>query len=617
MRRDPIETDDERMRRLCAWLTLAEAASGVGTWTLDVPTRALTISDGFRERLGLAAGAEPSLDTWLGLIGPDDRGTVTAGLWGCIERGIALDVEVRLVKGGRARVLGVRAPGPTAAATRVHGVLSLVGPSPAAAPHAARAHTVPIPLAPPPVIVAPSTTVASAERLGSIAEAVPVIVWTAAPDGELDYSNHAFSDYTGASASEPVATRWRRSLHPDDARAWVDAWNDCVRTGSPYAIESRLRRRDGEFRWFRVQATAQRDESGAIIRWCGSGIDIHELRTAATEARALVQRAETESAEVLRHRELLRQTEERFRLLAAATNLAVWDWDLATDELWWSDGFAATFGLAREDLAPTIDAWMNRIHPADQDRVAASLRATIFGDAARWSSEHRLVRRDGSVADVLDRGHVVRDRTGRAIRVVGGTTDVSEQRQVELRRPTTPLDHAQDAILVRDLDHRILYWNRGEERLLTFAHGDGAPASASRSSPVAPRPMLPRGNGEVVLVVDGDEQIRRVASHTLERFGYRVMLASNGAEAVAVYAQHRAIIDVVITDMAMPIMDGPTTIVALGTIDPEVCIIGASGQGSDADLAKAVGAGLKHFVPKPYTAESILTVIARALADRG
>jgi PAS domain S-box-containing protein len=394
MRGEPIETDDARMRRLCAWLTLAEAASGVGTWTLDVPTRALTISDGFRERLGLAAGAEPTLDTWLGLVGPDDRGTVTAGLWGCIERGIALDVEVRLVKGGRARVLGVRAPGPTAAATRVHGVLSLVGPSPAAAHHTARTHAVPIPLAPPPVIVAPSTRATSAERFGSIAEAVPMIVWTAAPDGEIDYANHVFSDYIGVGATEPVATRWRRSLHPDDARAWGDAWNDCVHTGSPYAIECRLRRRDGEFHWFRVQATAQRDESGAILRWCGSGIDIHELR----------------------------QSAERFRLLAAATHDAVWDWDLATDELWWSEGFATTFGLAREDLAPTIDAWMSRIHPADQDRVAASLRATIFGDAARWSSEHRLVRSDGGVVHVLDRGHVVRDGTGRALRVVGGTT---------------------------------------------------------------------------------------------------------------------------------------------------------------------------------------------------
>ena len=101
----------------------------------------------------------------------------------------------------------------------------------------------------------------------------------------------------------------------------------------------------------------------------------------------------------------------------------------------------------------------------------------------------------------------------------------------------------------------------------------------------------------------------------LERFGYRVLLASNGAEAVASYALHRREIAVVLTDMAMPIMDGPTAIVALRAIDPHVRIIGSSGLGSGSNRATAVHADVQHFVPKPYTAESILTVIARILGQ--
>jgi CheY-like chemotaxis protein len=125
---------------------------------------------------------------------------------------------------------------------------------------------------------------------------------------------------------------------------------------------------------------------------------------------------------------------------------------------------------------------------------------------------------------------------------------------------------------------------------------------------------LARGNGELVLVVDDEESVRFVTQKTLERFGYRVLLAANGAEAVARYAQQRAEIAVVLTDMAMPVMDGPATILALKAMNPAVKIIGSSGHASQGGVAKAVGAGVQHFVPKPYTAETLLKVLADVLA---
>jgi PAS domain S-box-containing protein len=124
---------------------------------------------------------------------------------------------------------------------------------------------------------------------------------------------------------------------------------------------------------------------------------------------------------------------------------------------------------------------------------------------------------------------------------------------------------------------------------------------------------LPRGTGELVLIVDDEESIRSIAQGTLERFGYRVLLARNGAEAVAAYVQHQGDIAVVLTDMAMPVMDGPATIVALKAINPAVKIIGSSGLASDGDVAKAVGAGVLYFVPKPYTAETILKTLQKIL----
>jgi len=121
---------------------------------------------------------------------------------------------------------------------------------------------------------------------------------------------------------------------------------------------------------------------------------------------------------------------------------------------------------------------------------------------------------------------------------------------------------------------------------------------------------LPRGNGELVMIVDDEAAIRDIAKTTLERFGYRVMLAVNGAEAVALFAVHRGDVAVILTDMAMPVMDGPSTIIALKSIDPSVKIIGSSGLASNDGVAKAVGAGVQYFVPKPYTAETLLKTLA-------
>ena len=126
---------------------------------------------------------------------------------------------------------------------------------------------------------------------------------------------------------------------------------------------------------------------------------------------------------------------------------------------------------------------------------------------------------------------------------------------------------------------------------------------------------LPRGKGEWVLVVDDEEAIRTVVQRTLERFGYRVLLASHGAEAVSIYAQRRRDIAVVLTDMAMPVMDGPALMVALRAIDPDVRIIGSSGLASGGNMPGAKGAGVLHFVSKPYAAETLLATVELALQE--
>ena len=126
---------------------------------------------------------------------------------------------------------------------------------------------------------------------------------------------------------------------------------------------------------------------------------------------------------------------------------------------------------------------------------------------------------------------------------------------------------------------------------------------------------LPRGVGEMVLVVDDEASIRQITRQTLEAFGYRVMLATDGSEAVSIYAQRMHEIDVVLTDMMMPVMDGVATVMVLRRLNPNVRIIAASGITANGRVARAFDAGIRHFLPKPYTAETLLKALRQILAE--
>jgi PAS domain S-box-containing protein len=138
-------------------------------------------------------------------------------------------------------------------------------------------------------------------------------------------------------------------------------------------------------------------------------------------------------------------------------------------------------------------------------------------------------------------------------------------------------------------------------------------APQTGENPAAAPTQLPRGHGELVLVVDDEQTLRSTIQRVLQSSGYRVLLAAHGGEAVSLYAQHRKDVAVVLMDMAMPVMDGPTAIVALKAMNPQVCVISSSGHPTEEDLAKVKAAGVRHFVPKPYTAESLLETLAQAL----
>jgi PAS domain S-box-containing protein len=127
----------------------------------------------------------------------------------------------------------------------------------------------------------------------------------------------------------------------------------------------------------------------------------------------------------------IEETRERYRLAVKATNDAIWDWDLTANYVTWNEALEEAYGHALATVETTGQWWIAQIHPEDRARVETSIHAVIDGGGEAWSDEYRFRRLDDSYAEVLDRGHVIRDADGQAVRVIGAMLDLSRTRRAE------------------------------------------------------------------------------------------------------------------------------------------------------------------------------------------
>ena len=130
----------------------------------------------------------------------------------------------------------------------------------------------------------------------------------------------------------------------------------------------------------------------------------------------------------------LRQSESRYRLAIRATNDVIWEWDPKSNRLSWSQNAPIVFGYETDEIAPYATWWDERLHPDDCRRVVDKLSNLVAGDASIWSDEYRFLRKDGSYAYISDRGYVERDADGRALRMIGAMSDITERKQADVER---------------------------------------------------------------------------------------------------------------------------------------------------------------------------------------
>jgi diguanylate cyclase (GGDEF)-like protein/PAS domain S-box-containing protein len=188
------------------------------------------------------------------------------------------------------------------------------------------------------------------------------------------------------------------------------SYDEMIATGATQGMKSFYRCKDGSTLPFESRRRAVRSGDSWLV--VATARDIRE-RIAQEEA--------------------LRKSNERFDMAVRATNDVIWDWNLLTDEIWWNENYTKVFGFSRETADHSIQSWYQGIHPDDQGRVIASVHRVIGSGGENWSDEYRFRHEDGSWVHVLDRGQVVRDESGRAVRMIGAMADISSRKQAEER----------------------------------------------------------------------------------------------------------------------------------------------------------------------------------------
>ena len=250
-----------------------------------------------------------------------------------------------------------------------------------------------------------------------LADAIPQLVWMAQPDGWIFWYNQRWHEYTGTTSAQMEGWGWQSVHDPAMLPLVMERWRSSIQTGDAFEMEFPLRAADGHFGWFLTRVSPLKDRDGTIVRWYGTNTDISELK----DAEQVIRSSEDK----------LRRSEDKLRIALDAAQLGVWDWDLLTGELVWSDRCRNIFGVPA-DVQITYDTFLSTVHPDDRGWVEQAVR-----DAQRTGTEYNVVMRvnvpGGSVRSVAANGRVFFDAAGNQVRMAGVAQDITERQAVEER----------------------------------------------------------------------------------------------------------------------------------------------------------------------------------------
>ena len=259
---------------------------------------------------------------------------------------------------------------------------------------------------------------ASEHNLKVIIDAIPALVWSARVDGSAEFFNQHYLDYIGLSADQAKDWGWTGAVHPDDLNGLAATWQRIIVSESPGEAEARLRRRDGEYRWFLFRASPLHNETGAVIKWYGVNTDIDRRKRGEAELR----RAYESFADAQR--------------LGRTGNFTA---DIVADDHIWSEELYRIFEIDPATRI-TLQVVHDLIHPEDQPSFDAKFARSLGGED--FDHVFRIVTRSGKLKHVHSIGRLIERVAGRPL-FIGAIQDVTESKIAEeaLDRARSELAH--------------------------------------------------------------------------------------------------------------------------------------------------------------------------------
>ena len=256
----------------------------------------------------------------------------------------------------------------------------------------------------------------SEEEFRSLAEAMPQIVWITRADGWNTYFNQHWMDYTGLTLEESLGHGWSKPFHPDDRQqAWA-AWQKAIETASIYSVESRLRRADGDYRWWLVRGVPMKDNDGNISKWFGTCTDIHDLKMAGLE----IARANRE----------LHESERRFSDLLGTVELVSMMLDREARIIYCNNYLLRLTGWKREEVIGK-NWWDLFVPPEIQNLRDEFYKSLLDNQTEARHHENDIVTRSGERRLIRWNNSLLRSADGKVIGTASIGEDITEQKKSE------------------------------------------------------------------------------------------------------------------------------------------------------------------------------------------
>src|SRR5216683_3011999 len=306
----------------------------------------------------------------------------------------------------------------------------------------------------------------SEQRLRDVIGTIPMMAWTALPNGSVDFVSRSWLEYTGFSMEDCLDAGGSTVAYPEDLDRTAQKWQAALATGEPYECEVRTRTASGSYRWCLSRAVPLRDEVGKIVKWYGTNTDIDERKKAEDK---------------------LRESEAYLAEAQRLSHTGSWAWIPATGDIrYWSEECYRVLGFDAHGGKPRFETLFQRIHPDDQAKFRETAE-TALGMKADFEQDYRIVHPGGEIRDIHGVGHPVLSPSGDLVEFVGTVIDVTERKRAEekLRASEAYLAEAQrlshtgswvGRVPERDTLHLSEEWYR----IYGFDPEDGMPTPEER-----------------------------------------------------------------------------------------------------------------------------------------